>query len=799
MLSRYPDKSQSDIIWSGGYGSYKAHEIPTFAFQNKSTLTHFVFPEKVTKIDYNAFNNTLLSGALIIPDDVTEIGDAAFSNTNISSLQLPHGLKVLDESAFAGCSSLSGSLVLPESLESIGVGCFNCCRMLSGTLTLPSKLKEIPNVCFQECSFSGDLIIPEGITRIGDYAFYTTGPACYKSLTLPKGLKELGKSAFEYCRIQGELVIPKEVMEIPGSCFSSNSFTTIKFAEDSELIKIGETAFYNNTRLSEPVELPAGVMTIGSNAFCVCSLMPSITIPAGVTTIGSYAFRSCSYLTSLRCDATMPPVVGGGAFDGVPKDNFTLEVPEASVARYQTAAGWSDFKRISAHHDFSISRKHMRVLNAECSKAYLLRTPTDAEWSVESCPEWVTVTPSSGVGRAEVTITVSQMDDSEVGTFTNKWMDTFGNWTTEDHAGRAGEIVFLYSAKDYRSRMTVEQYDSDNYDGQVVVNQEATKGTEGVNIVFMGDCFDARDIATGAYISAIDEAIGYYFAIEPYKHYKPYFNIYTVVGMSPDSGMGTVNTIKDAKFGSQYSLDGIAPDVATTYEYAMKAATVDEENLAQTLVVMVENTTDYGGITYMWADGSAIAICPISRDAYPFDFRGIVQHEAGGHGFAKLGDEYIYHNAFIESCECPCCAHLDAFNTGKALGWYRNLSTNGDYKTVEWAHLFEHPDYSAIVDMYEGGYFHTRGIYRSEGNSCMNNNVPYYSAIQRQEMVERIMLYAGEEFDIQEFYNNDVRDASNNDFVTRSSFSFEENAAYRTAAAKQQAPKFMGNKPQLNK
>ena len=358
-------------------------------------------------------------------------------------------------------------------------------------------------------------------------------------------------------------------------------------------------------------------------------------------------------------------------------------------------------------------------------------------------------------------------------------------------------MVFLLEGKDYRTKMVVEQYDYQYGDGDVMVNQTATEG-KGVNVVFMGDCFDARDIANGSYLAGVEEAIGHYFAIEPYKTYKPYFNIYTVFGMSADSGMGTVNTIKEAKFGSQYSLDGISPDHATCYEYAMKAETVNEDNLGETLVVLIENTTDYGGICYMWGDGSAIACCPMSADAYPYDFRGIVQHEAGGHGFGKLADEYIYHNAFIQSCTCNCCSHLDEFRAYKALGWYRNLSENGDMKTVEWAHLIYHPDYSNIVDMYEGGFFHTRGIYRSEATSCMNNNIPYYSAISRQAMVERIMKYAGKEFDINDFYAKDVRDASNN---TRSGISLllEENAVTLKGASKQLPPKYMGDKPQLKR
>ena len=798
VRDRYPNADYIDFSTCNEYTN--AHEIPYYAFQNKSSLIHFVFPEKVTKIGVQAFENTLLSGALIIPDDVIEIGDNAFLHTNISSLQLPANLKRLGYGVFGGCSSLAGTLTLPESLEEIGNSCFQSCRMLEGTLTLPSKLKKIPHYCFSYCNFSGDLIIPEGVVEIEEWAFSDAGQ--FKSLSLPKSLKKLGGLTFSCCEIQGELIIPSQIQSIPDQCFDGNQFTNIIFAENSELVKIGQNAFASNWRLSEPVILPDGIMTIGTTAFAGCGSLPAITIPKDVTAIGANAFQYCYYLTSIKCDATIPPVVGGGAFDGVGKDNLTLQVPEDAVARYQTANGWSEFKRISAYHDFSISRKHIRALNAGYSKTYLLRAPSGEPWSIESCPDWVTVTPSSGVGREYVTITISEMARTDA-TFTREEWNNNGWYETETHKGRAGEIVFKLDNKTTSNdepvtvKMTAEQYDCDYADGDVIVNQTASQGA-GVNIVFMGDCFDARDIAMGSYKGGIDEAIAYYFGIEPYKTYKPYFNIYTIFGMSPDSGMGTVNTIREAKFGSQYSLSGIAPDTQATYEYAMKATTVNESNLNQTLVVMVENTTDYGGICYMWGDGSAIAVCPMSRDAYPFDFRGIVQHEAGGHGFAKLADEYIYHNAFIENCGCLCCSHLPEFYAGKALGWYRNLSTNGDYKSVEWAHLFANPDYSNIVDMYEGGYFHTRGIFRSEATSCMNNNIPYYSAISRQEMVERIKRYAGEEFSLAEFYAKDVRDASNNDFVTRS-LEVEDNATTRAAAAKQMAPKFMGDKPQLKK
>lgn len=794
--AKYPNSN----IETSGYSRNENYgkgddEIPDQAFRGKYSLVNFVFPEKVTKICGNAFSGTTLSGALIIPDDVTELGYEAFYETNISSLQLPINLKRIGGNCFCHCTSLSGSLVIPNSVESIRYGAFQECRMLNGTLTLPSNITKIEMASFSECGFTGDLVIPDGVKFIEQGAF--DGCSFNGQLTLGKNLEKVDERAFNNSIFQGELVIPKSLQLIGEAAFCYCGFSSIVFEKDSELTKLGKQAFCYNRRLCEAVVLPEGLITVGERVFNSCSNLPSVVLPSTVTTIGSGAFGDCYYITRMQCDATTPPVVGSGAFDGIGKENLTLEVPEQSVPLYQTANDWADFNRISAYYDFSISRKHIRTLNAEYSKEYMLRVPSGEAWCVESCPEWVTVTPSSGVGRTEITITVSKMERTSE-TFTFEQMDTWGNWTSEIHAGRAGEIVFLLESKDRRVTMDVQQYDSDRYDGEVITNQTATKGG-GVNLVFMGDCFDARDIAMGSYLDGINEAIGYYFAIEPYKTYRDYFNVYTVLGMSDDSGMGTVNTVKDAKFGSQYSLEGITPDTEITYEYAVKAETVNEGNLNKTLVVMIENTDNYGGICYMWGDGSAIAICPMSRDAYPFDFRGIVQHEAGGHGFAKLADEYIYHNVFIQVCNCNCCDHLKGFYRGKGLGWYRNLSDNGDHKTIEWAHLFAHPDYMNKVDMYEGGYFHTRGIYRSEANSCMNNNVPYYSAISRQEMVERIMRYAGLEFSLEDFYANDVRDASNNDFTTRAKLSVEETPVMRTSAAKQMPLKFMGDKPQLKK
>ncbi len=787
---------ESKICQYSGYGE---DEIPDYAFRNyyntkkAENLVHFVFPEKVTRIGDYACYGTLLSDALIIPNDVVEIGKDAFSGTNITSLSLPFGLKTIGDSAFQNCSSMTGELKLPETLENMESNCFCGCSAITGNLTIPEKINEIPYRGFDHCSNLTGLTLPDGIKKIGEWAFYycTTMTG---NLHLPASLTDIASQSFAQCGFQGELVIPDGVHKIEQSAFSGNNFSSVVFP--NELISIEESAFSNCQRITEPLVFPESLRSIGKGAFVLCSTVPSIVLPKNLTVIGPNAFDYCYGISKITCEAEVPPAVLSGAFDGVAKDNFTVEVPEQSVVRYQTATGWNDFRRISAHHDFAISRPLLRTLNAAHKATYLLRAPANEAWSIESKPDWVTVEPASGVGKAELTVTVDAMAAAEAGTFEIEIRNGSQYISTETDKGRAGEVVFLLDNKDYRTSMKVEQYDYEYADGDVITNQSATEGG-GVNVVFMGDCFDARDIARGSYKSGIDEAIGYFFDIEPYKTYRDYFNIYTVVGMSPDSGMGTVNTVKDACFGSQYSLSGIAPDTKTTYEYACKAPTVDASLLGQTLVVMVENTQDYGGITYMWADGSAIAVCPMSRDAYPYDYRGIVQHEAGGHGFGKLGDEYIYHNAFIQSCQCTDgCSHDDKLKVNKSLGWFRNLSLDGNMHTVEWAHLIMHPKYSNIVDMYEGGYFHTRGVYRSEATSCMNNNIPYYSAISRQEIVERIMRYAGKEFSIDDFYAKDVLDVSNNKSA-KARLNVRENAVTLTGAGKQMPPKFMGEKPDL--
>lgn len=731
--------------------------IPYDAFKNKKTLSHFSFPEKITYIAPYAFYCTSLSGSLIIPDDVTVIGAYAFQGTLIGSVSFSPRLNIIGGYAFNTCTSLTGTLTLPETLTYIGPQAFKSCSF-TGELHLPNNLEEIGEWAFYQAgSFVGNLSFPDKMKKVFSYTFSDCGFTGSINLN---NVVEFGENSFGGCHFSGDLIIPEGTIEIPNRFLSfglSSGGGLSSIVLPKTLRQIGDNAFSGQPRLRN-VSMSEGLVSIGAGAFYRTDLV-ALELPSTIQTINKDAFKACFNLSNITCHAVEPPAVMAGAFYGVAKDNFTVEVPAQSVTRYKTESGWSDFRRIAAHYDFSISRDRVRTLNAAESRTLTLRAPANFNWSIESKPDWVTVNPSSGTGKADIMLSVNEMTRTSNTFEVNE--GTFTDPTYKKYAGRSGEIVFRLENKDYTCTLDVEQYDTDYSDGEVMTLNTATKGP-GIDIVFIGDGYDAKDIAKGTFKQNTEDGFKHFFGIEPYSTYKDYFNVYAVVSKSDDSGIGTVNTVIDTKFGSYFTQNRIkAPDADKCFKWAKRANT--SMDLSKSLVIMLMNTSTYEGVTMMYGDGSAIACCPVSTDAYPYNFRGIIQHEAGGHGFGKLGDEYIYHNAFIQTCNCiDGCEHplgdddtMTSYGTYKSKGWYKNLSMTADAKQVPWAHLIYHKNYSDKVDMYEGGYMHTRGVYRSEATSCMNNNIPYYSAISRQAIVERIKAYAGETFDFDDFVAKD--------------------------------------------
>lgn len=770
---------------SGGDIEYDDCQIPCQAMYAKKSLNLLVLPDNLTKIGIAAFGECQnLTGSLNIPEGVTEIEVGAFVNCRAmtgsisfpstlkyigrkdnrwwyggtfercgfnSKLILPPNLECLKGNAFEGCEGLYGELRLPEKLSVLGDYAFRGCKNLSGSLSIPQSLHKIPNNAFEYCGgMNGTLTLHDGVTAIGEYAF--RGTHFRGEINLPKNLVVLQNYAFAGCDFSGELKLPSSLKSIGRKVFGDNE---------------GDGACW---RLMGIVEFPEGMQSIGEQAFCNCRSIEGLVFPESMETIQNSAFEGCYGINSIVCKSDMPANVLNNAFDGVAKDNFTLEVPESAISQYQAAPGWCDFKRIAAHHELVCRPSVACALSTEHKQKLVINA--EGEWEVASKPDWCEVSPTSGNKKTEVTLIIKGM--------------------AKNADSRDGKVVFRLKDKDYTHECSVSQYGYEYGEDEWITLQKASKGNNGgINIVLLGDGFSAKDIASDKYLNDIKQEVEYFFGIEPYKTYRDYFNVYTAIPLSTESGVGTVNTIRYNRFNTTFTGGvGLKADYDEVFDYALGAPTVNKGNLNQTLIIMVPNSTDYGGICQMWEDGSAIAFCPQSTYGYPLDTRGVIQHEAGGHGFGKLGDEYIYHNAFIDFCDCTCCGHVLEFNGAKSLGWYDNLELTGKMHSVGWSHLIFDDRYSDIVDIYEGGYMHNRGVFRSEPNSCMNNDIPYYSTISRESIVKRIKAYAGETYSFEDFVKNDKRDAG-----IVESRAFGGDGDQRTSGTYQHAPVFHKGSP----
>ena len=153
--------------------------------------------------------------------------------------------------------------------------------------------------------------VDEGVTALGDYAFYYSSSNCLSKCTivsLPSTLTRIGNNVFEGSAIQN-IEIPAKVISIGDEAFYSGvsgAGTTVVFESGSKLETIGDAAF-KDLDMTEII-LPDGLKTIGANAFYSTfvndSKMTTVFIPASVTNIGKYAFYGCNKVNNFTCLST---------------------------------------------------------------------------------------------------------------------------------------------------------------------------------------------------------------------------------------------------------------------------------------------------------------------------------------------------------------------------------------------------------------------------------------------------------------------------------------------------------------
>ena len=205
--------------------------IGDMCFASCESLRRAVIPEGVTLIDNSAFNSCHSLDSLIIPNSVTTIEDWAFAGCkSLSYVEMSRGLTYVGRGAFGDCSALN-TVIIPDlsSWSMINFGDYNS-NPLTTTKTLKINNEEIR-----------DLVIPDDVTYIGDYAF--RGCTNITSVTMGENVTKIGTSAFSGCK----------------NCAS--------FTIGENVTNIGSWAFQGCSALTSLISLPRKVPSTSSNTF----------------------------------------------------------------------------------------------------------------------------------------------------------------------------------------------------------------------------------------------------------------------------------------------------------------------------------------------------------------------------------------------------------------------------------------------------------------------------------------------------------------------------------------------------
>lgn len=331
--------------------------------------------------------------------NIKTIGLNAFRDCQLlKSISLPKGLVSIGVCAFYGCKSLK-TITIPETVNQIDAAAFRGCKGL--TKVYISDLMAWLNIKFGDNYFSSpheanpltngkhlflngveikDLVIPEGVSTIGDFAF--DGCEGLTSVKIPNGVTSIGYGAFSYCNGITNINIPNSVTSINHLAFEGctgltsvsipNSVTDIGenvFAGCSNLYSlelsqainhIKRYSFFDCSSLKSII-IPNSVTMISGSAFQNCISLKSLTIGNGIKIISRYsyesgAFENCKELTDVYCLAENVPNTDADAFKNSMIEYATLHVPSKSVNDYKAAEPWKYFSDIVPINEESLDR-----------------------------------------------------------------------------------------------------------------------------------------------------------------------------------------------------------------------------------------------------------------------------------------------------------------------------------------------------------------------------------------------------------------------------------------------------------
>ena len=303
--------------------------------------------------------------------------------------------------------------------------------------------------------------------------------------------------------------------------------------------------------------------------------------------------------------------------------------------------------------------------------------------------------------------------------------------------------------------LTATMYESTDFskDGEVKTLQTHSRGN-GIQLIITGDAFVDKDIKSGKFDAAAKEAMEDFFAVEPYASFRDMFDVYSVTAVSRNNILSG-ETALETYFGDDTYING---DLAKAVTYARKAV----DNLDEALILALVNKNKYAGTCHFFpysgsedfGNGLAVAFC--TMEANKESRRATLNHEAGGHGFAKLEDEYGYSNKGTIPAQ-----EIESHIIASKNGWWKNVDFTSDPTRVKWAKYLEDSRYRYDgLGVFEGGCTYWSGVWRPTENSIMRYNTGGFNAPSREAIWYRLHKLAygsGWTYNHEEFVEYDAK------------------------------------------